>query len=232
MTQKDDDATWTEFSQLITRAGVMRVFIDDSLRALLPSSENPTLALILDTLGFDGSRRLSDLVSVERLTSENRNILELKSIAGNLEARLPEKTRSVTLYTQSGKEELLNKPDSAQFEELTSKALNLYINDEQVQLAAPSDLLNPDSEISQELSSQDIYPLFAIHEYFDDTEQFWKKDAVSLSDLRSEFFANKIEPGDRITAFTRNFLFELVNPALRLRCVATIDWLANSWIRY
>ena len=212
VTQKDDDATWTEFSQLITRAGVMRVFIDDSLRALLPSSENPTLALILDTLGFDGSRRLSDLVSVERLTSKNRNILELKSIAGNLEARLPEKTRSVTLYTQSGKEELLNKPDSAQFEELTSKALNLYINDEQVQLAAPSDLLNPDSEISQELSSQDIYPLFAIHEYFDDTEQFWKKDAVSLSDLRSEFFANKIEPGDRITAFTRNFLFELVNP--------------------
>ena len=212
VTQKDDNATWTEFSQLITRAGVMRVFIDDSLRALLPSSENPTLALILDTLGFDGSRRLSDLVSVERLTSENRNILQLKSIAGNLEARLPEKTRSVTLYTQSGKEELLNKPDSAQFEELTSKALNLYINDEQVQLAAPSDLLNPDSEISQELSSQDIYPLFAIHEYFDDTEQFWKKDAVSLSDLRSEFFANKIEPGDRITAFTRNFLFELVNP--------------------
>ena len=212
VTQKDDNATWTEFSQLITRAGVMRVFIDDSLRALLPSSENPTLALILDTLGFDGSRRLSDLVSVERLTSENRNILQLKSIAGNLEARLPENTRSVTLYTQSGKEELLNKPDSAQFEELTSKALNLYINDEQVQLAAPSDLLNPDSEISQELSSQDIYPLFAIHEYFDDTEQFWKKDAMSLSDLRSEFFANKIEPGDRITAFTRNFLFELVNP--------------------
>ena len=212
VTQKDDNATWTEFSQLITRAGVMRVFIDDSLRALLPSSENPSLALILDTLGFDGSRRLSDLVSVERLTSENRNILELKSIAGNLEARLPEKTKSVTLYTQSGKEELLNKPDSAQFEELTSKALNLYINDEQVQLAAPSDLLNPDSEISQELFSQDIYPLFAIHEYFDDTEQFWKKDAVSLSDLRSEFFANTIEPGDRITAFTRNFLFELVNP--------------------
>ena len=212
VTQKDDDATWTEFSQLITRAGVMRVFIDDSLRAFLPSSENPTLALILDTLGFDGSRRLSDLVSVERLTSKNRNILELKSIAGNLEARLPEKTRSVTLYTQSGKEELLNKSDSAQFEKLTSIALNLYMNDEQVQLAAPSDLLNPDSEISKELSSQNIYPLFAIHEYFDYTEQFWKKDAVSLSDLRSEFFANKIKPGDRITAFTRNFLFELVNP--------------------
>lgn len=213
VTQKDDDATWTEFSQLITRAGVMRVFIDDSLRALLPSSENPTLALILDTLGFDGSRRFSDLVSVERLTSENRNILELKSIAGDLEARLPEKTRSVTLYTQSGSEALLKEPDSAQFEELTSKALNLYINNKQVQLAAPSDLLNPGSEISQELTSQDIYPLFAIHEYFNDTEQFWKKDAVSLSDLRSEFFANEIEPGDRITIFTENFLFELVNPS-------------------
>jgi protein involved in polysaccharide export with SLBB domain len=210
--QKDDAATWTEFSQLITRAGVMRVFIDDSLRALLPSSENPTLALILDTLGFDGSRRFSDLVRVEKLSSDNRNILELKSIAGDLEARLPEKTRSVTLYTQSGREALLNKPDSAQFEELTSKALNLYINDEQVKLAAPSDLLNPDSEISQELSSQDIYPLFAIHEYFDDTEQFWKKDAVSVSNLRSDFFANRIVPGDRITVFTRNFLFELVNP--------------------
>ena len=95
---------------------------------------------------------------------------------------------------------------------VTSKALNLYINDEQVQFAVPSDLLNPDSAISQELSSQDIYPLFAIHEYFDDTEQFWQKDAVNLSDLRSEFFANTIEPGDRITVFTRNFLFELVNP--------------------
>lgn len=210
--QKDDAATWTEFSQLITRAGVMRVYIDDSLRALLPSSENPTLALILDTLGFDGSRRFSDLVRVERLSSDNRTIIELKSIAGDLEARLPEKTRSVTLYTQSGGEALLNKPDSAQFEELTSKALNLYINDEQVKLAAPSDLLNPDSEISQELSSQDIYPLFALHEYFDDTEQFWKKDAVSVANLRSDFFANRIVPGDRITVYTRNFLFELVNP--------------------
>jgi len=59
-----------------------------------------------------------------------------------------------------------------------SKALNLYINDEQVQLAVLSDLLNPDSEISQKLSSRDIYPLFAIHEYFDDTDQFWQKDAV------------------------------------------------------
>ena len=80
-----------------------------------------------------------------------------------------------------------------------------------MQLAAPSYLLNPDSEISQELSSQDIYPLFAIHEYFDDTEQFWKKDAVSVTNLRSDFFANRIVPGDRITVFTRNFLFELVN---------------------
>ena len=212
VTQKDNEATWTEFSQLITRAGVMRVFIDDSLRALLPSSENPTLALILDTLGFDGSRRFSDLVSVERLTSDNRNILELKSIAGNLESRLPEKTRSVTIYSQSGREALLDKPSSAQFEKLTSEALNLYIDGEQVQLAAPSDLLIPDSEISQELSSQDIYPLFAIHEYFDDTEQFWTKGAVSVSNLRSDFFANRIVPGDRITVFTRNFLFELVNP--------------------
>ncbi|MDA8770818.1 SLBB domain-containing protein [Planktomarina temperata] len=203
---------WTEFSQLITRAGVMRVFIDDSLWALLPSSENPTLALILDTLGFDGSRRFSDLVSVERLTSENRNALELKSIAGDLEARLPEKTRSVTLYTQSGSDALLDKPDSAQFEELTSRALNFFINNEQVQIAVPSDLLNPDSEISQELLSQDIYPLFVIHEYFDDIEQFWKRDTVSLSDLRNKFFAKRIGPGDRITVFTRNFLFELVNP--------------------
>lgn len=211
VTQKDGDANWKEFSQLIARAGVMRVLIDDSLQALLPSAENPSLALILDTLGLDRSNRFSDLVSLERLTSDNRNILELKSIAGNLEVRLPENTSSVTLYTQSGKEAFLKKPDSPQFEKLTSKALNLYINDEKVQLAAPSDLLNPDSEIRLELSSQDIYPLFGIHEYFDDTEQFWKKDGVSLADLRSEFFANRVEPGDRITVFTRDFVFELVN---------------------
>ena len=35
---------------------------------------------------------------------------------------------------------------------------------------------------------------------------------MSVTNLRSDFFANRIVPGDRITVFTRNFLFELVNP--------------------
>ena len=75
-----------------------------------------------------------------------------------------------------------------------------------------TDLSVRSSEMDQKLSSPDIYPLFAIYEYFDETEGFWQKDALSLADLRTEGFGNQVAPGSRITVFSRDFLSDLINP--------------------
>jgi len=208
----DKTANWRELSQLLARAGVVRVIIDDELRAFLPSSETMSLASTLDTLGLDNLSRFSDLVTVQYTSSQNRNLIELRSLAGDIAASLPRETQSITFYSQAGKEDLLKNSNSAVFEELTSKALNLYIDYEQVQLGAATDISIRSSEMDQKLSSPDIYPLFAIYEYFDETEGFWQKDALSLADLRTEGFGNQVAPGSRVTLFTRNFLSDLINP--------------------
>ena len=208
----DKTANWRELSQLLARAGVLRVIIDEELRAFLPRSETTSLTSALDTLGLDNLSRFSDLVTVRYTSSQNRNLIKLRSLAGDTAASLPRETQSITFYSQAGKEDLLKKSNSAMFEELSSKALNLYIDYEQVQLGAPTDLSARSSEMDQKLSSPDIYPLFAIYEYFDETEGFWQKDALSLADLRTEGFGNQVAPGSRITVFSRNFLSDLINP--------------------
>ena len=151
-----------------------------------------SLASTVDTLGLDNLSRFSDLVTVQHTSSQNRNLIELRSLAGDTAASLPRETQSITFYTKAGKEDLLKKSNSAVFEELTSKALNLYIDYEQVQLGAATDVSIRSSEMDQKLSSPDIYPLFVIYEYFDETEGFWQKDALSLADLRTGGFSNQV----------------------------------------
>jgi protein involved in polysaccharide export with SLBB domain len=210
---QNEKVSWKELAQLLTRAGVVRVIIDNELRAFLPGAEPTSLADALDTLGLENLNLFSDLVTVQRTSSQNRNFTELRSLAGDITASLPHHTQSITFYTQSGKENLLTKADGAVFEELTSKALNLYIDYEQVQLGIPSDLSNRNSEMGQKLSSPDIFPLFTIYEYFDQAEGFWQKDALSLADLRTEGFGNQVAPGSRITLFSRDYLGDLINPS-------------------
>ena len=202
---------WRQLSQLFTRAGVVRILIDGKVRAFLPGSDTNTLRVALDVLDIDDLDRFSDLVVIAKNSTNDLKITEIKSLVSDKKKVLNGDVTSVQFYTISGKQNLLSEKEGADFEKLQSLALSLYVDYQLAQLGVASDVAQDGSNLARKVSSSDIYPLFAIYEYFDPEEGFWKRNAVSLSDLKSKQFAAQIVPGARVTIFTREFLSDLLS---------------------
>ena len=202
---------WRQLSQLFTRAGVVRILIDGKVRAFLPGSDTNTLRVALDVLDIDDLDRFSDLVVIAKNSRNDLKVTEIKSLVSDKKMVLNGNVTSIQFYTINGKQKLLSEKEGADFEKLQSIALSLYVDYQLVQLGVASDVAQNGSNLARKVSSSDIYPLFAIYEYFDPEEGFWKRNAVSLSDLKSERFAAQISPGARVTIFTREFLSDLLS---------------------
>jgi len=117
---------------------------------------------------------------------------------------------SIEFFTIGGKQDLLTEGEGPDFEKLQSLALSLYVDYQLEQFGVASDIAQEESDLGRKVASPDVYPLFAIYEYFDPGERFWQRVAVSVSDLNSPTFASQIQPGARVTLFTRKFLSDLL----------------------
>ena len=208
---QNGNSNWRQLSQLFTRAGVVRVLIDGKVRAFLPGSDTNTLRIALDTLGINDLDRFSDLVVIAKNSSTDRKLTEIKSLVSDKTQPLNGDLASVEFLTIGGKKELLREGSGADFEKLQSLALSLYVDYELEQFGVASDIAQEESNLGRKVASPDVYPLFAIYEYFDPGEGFWQRVAVSASDLKSPSFASQIQPGARVTLFTREFLSDLLN---------------------
>ena len=203
--------SWRQLSQLFTRAGVVRILIDGKVRAFLPGSDTNTLRIALDTLGIDDLDRFSDLVVLAKDSGNDRSLIEIKSLVSDRTQLLHGNLVSIEFFTIRGKEALLAEKEGSDFEKLQSLALSLYVDYKLEEFGVASDIAQTGSVLGRKVSSPDIYPLFAIYEYFDPVEGFWQRIAVSLSDLKSVSFASEIQTGARVTIFTREFLSDLLN---------------------
>ena len=205
------NSDWRQLSQLFTRAGVVRILIDGKVRAFLPGSDTNTLRIALDTLGIDDLDRFSDLVVLAKDSGNDRSLIEIKSLVSDRTQLLHGNLVSIEFFTIRGKEALLAEKEGSDFEKLQSLALSLYVDYKLEEFGVASDIAQTGSVLGRKVSSPDIYPLFAIYEYFDPVEGFWQRIAVSLSDLKSVSFASEIQTGARVTIFTREFLSDLLN---------------------
>ena len=203
--------SWRQLSQLFTRAGVVRILIDGKVRAFLPGSDTNTLRIALDTLGIDDLDRFSDLVVLAKDSGNDRSLIEIKSLVSDRTQLLHGNLVSIEFFTIRGKEALLAEKEGSDFEKLQSLALSLYVDYKLEEFGVASDIAQTGSVLGRKVSSPDIYPLFAIYEYFDPVEGFWQRIALSLSDLKSVSFASEIQTGARVTIFTREFLSDLLN---------------------
>ena len=203
--------SWRQLSQLFTRAGVVRILIDGKVRAFLPGSDTNTLRIALDTLGIDDLDRFSDLVVLAKDSGNDRSLIEIKSLVSDRTQLLHGNLVSIEFFTIRGKEALLAEKEGSDFEKLQSLALSLYVDYKLEEFGVASDIAQTGSVLGRKVSSPDIYPLFAIYEYFDPVEGFWQRIAVSLSDLKSVSFASEIQTGARVTIFTLEFLSDLLN---------------------
>jgi len=203
-------SNWRQLSKLFTRSGVVRVLIDGKVKAFLPGSDTNTLRVALDTLGIDDLDRFSDLVVIEKNSSADRKLTEIRSLVSNNTQPLNGDLASIEFFTIGGKQDLLTEGEGPDFEKLQSLALSLYVDYQLEQFGVASDIAQEESDLGRKVASPDVYPLFAIYEYFDPGERFWQRVAVSVSDLNSPTFASQIQPGARVTLFTRKFLSDLL----------------------
>ena len=201
---------WRNVSSLFSRAGVLRVKVDDELRTFLPSAEVVSIAEAIDALGFDNLSRFSDLVLVEKNTLEDREDYLLRSLSGDPSQGLPIGASTITFFSENGKQELLSQVNTSQFNAVTGRALNIFVDYKLKDIGIASDLLSSRSEVAQKMFDTTVYPLFAIYEFYDETQNFWQKEAVSLAQLKSASFMAEISPGARVMVFTNDYLSELL----------------------
>ena len=204
-------ANWRELSDLFSRAQVRKLLIDDQVRALFPRQEAFSIASIIDTLGFETVDRFSDLIILERQSSDMRLTTEISSAAGDISLPLAQDVRSVSFYTPDGKAALLEAKNSKKYDQVQARGMSLFIDYALVDIGIPEDFLESESELTDQITSPALYPLFAIYEFFDENQGFWVRKAISLADLKSEQFLVSVTPGARVSAFTRHFIDELLN---------------------
>jgi len=210
MSARNTYEDWHNISSLFSRAGVLRVKVDDELRTFLPSAEVVSIAQAIDALGFDNLSRFSDLVLVEKNTLEDREDYLLRSLSGDLSQGLPIGASTITFFSENGKKELLSQVNTSQFDAVTGRALNIFVDYKLKDIGIASDLLSSRSEVAQKIFDTTVYPLFAIYEFYDETQNFWRKEAVSLAQLKSASFIAEIRPGARVMVFTNDYLSKLL----------------------
>lgn len=210
MSARNTYEDWRNVSSLFSRAGVLRVKVDDELRTFLPSAEVVSIAEAIDALGFDNLSRFSDLVLVEKNTLEDREDYLLRSLSGDLSQGLPIGASTITFFSENGKQEILSQVNTSQFNAVTGRALNIFVDYKLKDIGIASDLLSSRSEVAQKIFDTTVYPLFAIYEFYDETQNFWQKEAVSLAQLKSASFIAEISPGARVMVFTNNYLSKLL----------------------
>ena len=210
MSARNTYEDWRNVSSLFSRAGVLRVKVDDELRTFLPSAGVVSIAEAIDALGFDNLSRFSDLVLVEKNTLEDREDYLIRSLSGDLSQGLPIGASTITFFSENGKQELLSQFDTSQFNAVTGRALNIFVDYKLKDIGIASDLLSSRSEVAQKIFDTTVYPLFAIYEFYDETQNFWQKEAVSLAQLKSASFIAEISPGARVMIFTNDYLSKLL----------------------
>ena len=210
MSARNTYEDWRNISSLFSRAGVLRVKVDDELRTFLPSAEVVSIAQAIDALGFDNLSRFSDLVLVEKNTLEVREDYLLISLSGDLSQGLPIGASTITFFSENGKKELLSQVNTSQFDAVTGRALNIFVDYKLKDIGIASDLLSSRSEVAQKIFDTTVYPLFAIYEFYDETQNFWRKEAISLAQLESASFIAEIRPGARVMVFTNDYLSKLL----------------------
>ena len=210
MSARNTYEDWRNVSSLFSRAGVLRVKVDDELRTFLPNAEVVSIAQAIDALGFDNLSRFSDLVLVEKNTLEDREDYLLRSLSGDLSQGLPIGASTITFFSENGKKELLSQVNTSQFDAVTGRALNIFVDYKLKDIGIASDLLSSRSEVAQKIFDTTVYPLFAIYEFYDETQNFWRKEAVSLAQLKSASFIAEIRPGARVMVFTNDYLSKLL----------------------
>ena len=210
MSARNTYEDWRNVSSLFSRAGVLRVKVDDELRTFLPSAGVVSIAEAIDALGFDNFSRFSDLVLVEKNTLEDREDYLLRSLSGDLSQGLPIGASTIAFFSENGKQELLSQVNTSQFNAVTGRALNIFVDYKLKDIGIASDLLSSRSEVAQKIFDTTVYPLFAIYEFYDETQNFWQKEAVSLAQLKSASFIAEISPGARVMIFTNDYLSKLL----------------------
>ena len=206
----DVDTNWRTLSKLFARAGVVRVRRDGETRALLPGAEVTSLGDLIEILGVGVNDALADFVLVERLTGESTRESEIKNIHTGLSDPLTNLS-VVDFYTEARLIDAAAAQAGVEYDILRSLTLAVYRDGDLVTFDDPKTLGVQNSKLGRLISQPDNYPLFAVYEYFNESEGFWGRKALSLRELKRAEIYSAIAPGSRLMIYTTNYLRDLLN---------------------
>ena len=199
------ETTWQTLSQLFARAGVIRVRFNGEINAILPHTNELNISDVLDSIGFELKDNIADFAVLT--TTSKTSTLQTKTIS-----IYSEKTENIDyfnvidFYTPKYLSKILKSPESEEFKRLEDISLSLYQDYRLVGFGTPESLTRNNTPFSRQISNPDLYPLFTIHEYFNENEGFWQKEALTLRDLSNGNLNEKLNRGGRIFIFTHDFI--------------------------
>ena len=197
--------TWKTLSKLFARAGIVRVRVDGKTQVLLPHSRTLEINSVLEEIGFELTDNLSDFAVLTVNGSIDAPITKMVNIYANVNQPI-ENFNTINFFTKNYLAEIISSPTSEKFKILEDISVNLYQDYIHRGFGSPESLSLSNSFLIRQMSDPNLYPLFAIHEYYNSNKGFWQKEALSLSALSTKEFGKKVKAGSRIFTFTHDFI--------------------------
>lgn len=202
--------TWRDLSKLFGRANVTRITLNHEVRAFLPQKQADTLQNVLDILGIQSFDNIADFAVVSRARSLQETEIELLS-SFDQTLGLRSDVDNIDLFTDEYFQDVLADASNKDFQKIKGAGISLFVDYELSTMGPIDNIQKKTTALGQLLSDPKIYPIFSIYEYFDEDAGFWEREALSLSDLRSDGFTKKAKPGSRLTVFTKDFIRETLD---------------------
>ena len=204
-----------QLSNLFTRSNIVQVKLDGKLIAVLPDTSSQKISIILDIIGFGQSiNNLADFIELELRATRNNPEFRALSIRENYRSELPAK-RSISFWSNTGFEEHLSALDARGLNSLSEIGVSIFIDNELDSVMSPNSFLSDNSFASELIGDRNIYALFSIIEQNDKLTKNWVTKVKKPKDLfLSETVKNpiKVNAGDQISLFTRDFVRKLNVP--------------------
>ena len=205
-----EKTTWRDLSKLFGRANVTRITLNHEVRAFLPQQQADTLQNVLDILGIQSFDNIADFAVVSRARSLQETEVELLS-SFDQTISLRSNVDNIDLFTDEYFQDVLADASNKDFQKIKGAGISLFVDYELSTMGPIDNIQKKTTALGQLLSDPKIYPIFSIYEYFDEDAGFWEREALSLSDLRSDGFTKKAKPGSRLTVFTKDFIRETLD---------------------
>lgn len=191
-------------ARLLSRSNILRVKLDGSLLAVLPSSASQKISTIFDVLGIEQSLSdLADFVELDLTTDTTQPVYKSVSLSADFNHALPQ-SQSIGFWSREAFLKRLNADDD-DLKRVSSLGISIFVDYKLAGVFSPSSLRTSTPAVDEILAEASVYPLFSILRSYDAAALRWSTDVSTLTEITSRKRTD-IQPGTQLYLYTREFV--------------------------